>query len=712
MGADTPSGGETARWKGLTTAEAEASQERHGRNLLPSRVSWPKLLRAKFEDRAVHILIIAAIVALIIDAIEGQYAEALGIIVALFFATALASLNEFQALTEFESIRAGDDEPITVIRDGVPTELPRHELAVGDIVLLETGDEIPADGQVLEASSLHVNEASLTEEMTPARKMPKEELGLVSLEETTHPPDRVLRGTEVVEGQGTIELTAVGSETELGQLDLAPELDGEADTPLMCQLERLNKLLATLGFLVAAVVFATLIGQSIAGGELSLTPQQWGLGALDEVLSYLLLAVAIIVVAVPEGLAMSVRLSLAYSLREMVASGVVVRHVRAWESMGAVTTICIDDTLQPSEETQAAIQACRQAGIKVKWVTRRALPQAQEAARQIGLLDEHDAPAQCLTAAEFNSLSDQQAQQAAGSLTMLVEAGDAEKRRLVELLRAQGETVAATGDDVGDVAVFESADVGLAMGKTATREAKEASDIVVRDGSPRGILDAVMWGRSLRQNIQRFLLFQLTVNITACGTVLLGPLVGVNLPLTVTQLLWINLIMDSFAALALASEPPQQTALKRPPLGVDEPIITSQMAGKIAGAAVVFLAALLALLIWIQRSGPVTDHQLTVFFTVFVMMHTWNLFNARRLGTNRTALHGLLQNPGFLTIIACVFIGQVAFVHYGGSVFRAVPLSVQDWFVIVLATSSVLWLGEMCRLVGRSSAARRRASLA
>ncbi len=261
--------------------------------------------------------------------------------------------------------------------------------------------------------------------------------------------------------------------------------------------------------------------------------------------------------------------------------------------------------------------------------------------------------------------------------------------------------VAVTGDGINDCGALNYADVGLAMGRTGKAAAKEASDIILLDDSFSTIVDAVMWGRSLYENIQRFILFQLTINVAACGIAFLGPFIGVELPLTVIQMLWVNLIMDTFAALALATEPPHRDVLNRPPRSPQVFIVTRSMAINIFGVALLFLVVLIALLRWMQRDGTVSPYELSQFFTIFVLLQFWNLFNVRCLGLSHSALSGITQNKGFLTIAAAIFVGQVLIVQLGGNVFRTVPLSWFDWLGITVATSAVLWVGEAVRFARR-----------
>jgi Ca2+-transporting ATPase len=347
------------------------------------------------------------------------------------------------------------------------------------------------------------------------------------------------------------------------------------------------------------------------------------------------------------------------------------------------------------EEVPDAIKACFNAGIGVKIVTGDNQETASEIARQIGLLTEKDEDAR-LTGGEFEAMSDEELVKVIPGLKVLSRAKPQHKLRLVKTLQSLGEVVAVTGDGTNDAPALNYANVGLAMGKAGTAVAKEASDIILLDDSFRSIVNAIMWGRSLYQNIQRFVLFQLTVNVAALFIALLGPFIGVELPLTVTQMLWVNLIMDTFAALALATEPPHWDVMNQKPRSPEAFIVTPKMWRNIFAYGVAFIVVLIALLLNIEKDG-VTDYELSVFFNVFVMLQFWNLFNARCLGLDGSALKGLLSNRGFVCIATVIFIGQILITWFGGSAFRTTPLTPGDFILIVAATSFVLWIGELFR---------------
>ena len=329
---------------------------------------------------------------------------------------------------------------------------------------------------------------------------------------------------------------------------------------------------------------------------------------------------------------------------------------------------------------------------------------AREIANQMGSIADVDRDKQYtyLTGQQFSQLDDEEAKIAAKELKVLSRARPLDKLRLVKLLQANDEVVAVTGDGTNDAAALKQAQVGLAMG-SGTAIAKEASDIILLDDSFGSIINAVIWGRSLYENIQRFVLFQLTINVAALGIVFLGPFIGVTIPLTIIQMLWVNLIMDTFAALALATEPPNPEVMARTPRNPEAFIITPIMLRQIAIAGLSFLFILTGFLLYLNRNGEATTYELTLFFTTFVMLQFWNMFNARCLGSNRSAFTGLINNRGFMAIATIILLGQILIVQFGGSAFRTIPLSLNDWIIITLLTSVVLWVGELGRFFKRNT---------
>ena len=853
-------------YKGLSDKEINESRAKWGSNDLtpPARESWVKLLLGKFNDPIIKLLLFATLLSFITGYFHGSIVESLGILLAVFLATFLAFINEYKAGKEFDILnQINDTTLVKVYRNGNVTQVPKNELVVGDIVIVTQGDEIPADGKLLETMELSVNESTLNGESVASRKthIPVKEFA------GTYSPNCIYRGTTVTEGDGVMMVTAVGDSTEIGKTARqAAELTG-AKTPLNRQLDKLSAVIGKVGFTVAALTFAALVIRDYALGILTLS---FSLENLTLLLSFFMIAVTLIVVAVPEGLAMSVTLSLAYSMRKMTAGNTLVRKMHACETMGATTVICTDKTGtltqnkmlvqhfsgnadkefarevalnstalleenangEPSavgnptegalllylsgrgfsyqdlrkeykvvkrlpfsterkymatiadfdnpdkltllikgapeiifakcgnldvqgelakvreyqekgmrslafasveipllegdgdvaelvaknsfnytgfvaiadpirEDVPAAMNQCMEAGIAVKIVTGDTSLTAVEIARQAGLWKDGDTlEKNHITGTDFAALDDKDATEAALSIKVMSRARPADKMRLVKLLQQSGQVVSVTGDGTNDAPALNYADVGLAMG-TGTAVAKEASDIILLDDSFASVTTAVRWGRSIYLNIQKFIQFQLTINVVALFTALIGPFIGIEFPLTVTQMLWVNLIMDTFAALALASEPSYKEVMKKKPRGINDFIISRTMMYNIFGVGFVFLAILLGLLVWMNKDGNVSVYELSVFFTIFVMMQFWNMFNARTLGSNNSAFHRLKENKSFLFIAAMIFGLQIVIIQFGGGFFRTEPISLEHWIMIVAGTSSVLWIGEIKRLIAR-----------
>ncbi len=816
---------------------------------------------SKFNDPLIKLLLIAAVVALVVGFVEKSYMEGLGILLAIILATVIAFFNEFKAGKEFDILnKVNDQMMVKVVRNGQATEIPKMDVVVGDVVLLEQGDEVPADGKLLEAFTLHINESTLNGESMPAAKVAE----VVQCYETTYAPNIVLRGTVVTDGQGVAEITAVGDNTEIGATAREATTINEEKTPLNKQLTRLSSVIGKVGLAMAVAIFVLLLLHSwLVEHEISFPVDT---DSIARILTCFMMAIALMVAVVPEGLPMSVTLSLAYSMRRMTRTNNLVRRMHATETMGAATVICTDKTgtltqnkmrvyahhfttddalvtesvalnstahldltnaaevkpvgnptegalllwlhdrgisydaerrktavtdrllfatehkfmatrcVSPStgeeliyvkgapevvmkrcasvpddvhdllsgyqqrgmrtlafackkaeasdkgelinlsqqltfmgfvaiadpvrSDVGEAIQQCMDAGIEVKIVTGDTSATAVEIARQIGLWQPADTPEQQITGSDFAALSDEQALEAAGRIKIMSRARPTDKLRLVKLLQHRGEVVAVTGDGTNDAPALNHADVGLAMG-SGTSVAKEAGDIILLDDSFNSIVNAVRWGRSLYRNIQRFIQFQLTINVIALVVVFVGPFLGIDFPLTVTQMLWVNLIMDTFAALALATEPPDNSVMKDKPRKVSDFIITRTMATHIFTYAAAFLMLLVGLLFWVVR-GEIHAYDLSVFFTVFVLLQFWNLFNARCSGSCRSALRGLWENKVFVMIAVIILALQVVIVQFGGAVFRTVPLSLRDWLIIIAGTSVVLWAGEITRAIGRA----------
>lgn len=879
---------------GLTDQEVLQSREKYGANLLtpPKRPSLLKLYLEKFEDPVVRVLLIAAVFSLIISVIENEYAETIGIIAAILLATGIGFYFEYDANKKFDLLNAVNEETLVkVIRNGRIQEIPRKDVVVGDIVVLETGEEIPADGELIEAISLQVNESNLTGEPVINKTIIEADFD----EEATYASNLVMRGTTVVDGHGSMKVLRVGDATEIGKVARQSTEQTTEPTPLNIQLTKLANLIGKIGFTVAGLAFLIFFIKDVVlyfdFGALN-GWHDW-LPVLERTLKYFMMAVTLIVVAVPEGLPMSVTLSLALNMRRMLATNNLVRKMHACETMGAITVICTDKTgtltqnlmqvHEPNfyglkdggkladddisrliaegisanstaflEETgegekpkgvgnptevalllwlnsqkrnylelregarvldqltfsterkfmatlvkspligkkvlyikgapeivlgkckevildgrrvdsveyrstveaqllgyqnmamrtlgfafrlvednepddcvalvsennlnflgvvaisdpirpdvPAAVAKCQSAGIGIKIVTGDTPGTATEIARQIGLWKPEDTERNRITGVAFAELSDEEALDRVMDLKIMSRARPTDKQRLVQLLQQKGAVVAVTGDGTNDAPALNHAQVGLSMG-TGTSVAKEASDITLLDDSFNSIGTAVMWGRSLYKNIQRFIVFQLTINFVALLIVLLGSIVGTELPLTVTQMLWVNLIMDTFAALALASIPPSESVMNDKPRRSTDFIISKAMQHNIFGVGTLFLVVLMAMIYYFTNAdGGMTVQRLTIFFTFFVMLQFWNLFNARVFGTTDSAFEGLTKSYGMELIVLAILGGQFLIVQFGGAVFRTEPLDWQTWLIIIGSSSLVLWIGELIRLVKR-----------
>lgn len=983
------------KFPGLTDAQVIENRQKHGENLLKpaKRDPWWVLFLEKFEDPVIRLLGIAAILAVGIGLFTGEYYEGLGIIIAILLATTIAFLNEYKASKEFDVLNQVNNEiPVKVIRNSCFQQIPKRNIVFGDIVLVETGEEIPADGKILESVSLKVDESKMTGESEEVEKTTTAQIN-ANAPETTVPRDEVWRGTFVKEGHGILEIIAVGESTKIGEAQEVMKGD-EEETPLNIQLKKLSEIIGVLGFLFAGITFVALmvrdllsaspiiilnhgqwafliivfisvtialikiwlpivfsgielIGfnkpewswleeddeedddsssdqeeasaqtpgwkkwiQAIGGGalifligtgiiiftdNLSSSPSLWlPLNVWREFLEFFMIAVTIIVVAVPEGLGMSVTLSLAYAMRKMTGTNNLVRKMHACETIGAATVICTDktgtltqnkmqvfecvvssftgdngqdteskgmkllaeaiganstanlsrkegnqsvaignategalliwlenqkldyldfrdsfqlqhqwtftterkfmaslgrssvlgkdvlyvkgapeiilsqcrsmlsNTSQATEispvhrgeiekslksfqsrgmrtlgfalledakmpldnslenlahsliwqgfiaisdpirpEVPQALHECCQAGILVKIVTGDNPETALEIARQTKLFLSEPQGFEHMTGSQFQSLSDEDAKKAAQEIRVLSRARPLDKMKLVQLLQGLGHVVAVTGDGTNDAPALHRANVGLAMGKEGTAVAKEASDIILLDDSFPSIVNAIKWGRALYENIQRFILFQATVNVAALGIALIGPFIGIKFPLTVIQMLWVNLIMDTFAALALATEPPHASVMQKPPRNPQDFIVTKSMGRNIFTVGIIFLVVFVIFLQGLQAAGQDLEYGLSLFFTIFILLQFWNLFNARCLGQTHSAFKGILDNKGFVLIALIMFFGQIFIVQFGGKAFRTVSLSLNDWLLIIASTSSVLIIGELYRFIRR-----------
>lgn len=842
------------RLNGLSATEVAESRARYGENVLtpPERESLWRKLMAKFTEPLIVILLVAGVMSIGIAFYNYFYSatdkgdsavffEPVGIFIAILLATVIAFYFEVKAEKEFSLLnQVSDEEPVSVLRGGNTTTIPRREVVVGDLIVLATGDEVPADAQLLEATSLHIDESTLTGE--PIVEKSVDELD----QEATFPSNHVMRGTKVMEGHGIARVFAVGDATENGKVYEAAQIDTSVKTPLDEQLERLAQVITRISYGIAVLL---IVGRSIVFLVNNGMPSADNAMLLfQNFLESFMLAVALIVCAVPEGLPMAVSLCLALSMRRMMKTNNLVRRMHACETMGATTVICTDKTgtltqnrMQVSEFTApvlpeliaacstaeldfstsqptpvgnptecalllwlwnqgvdyrklrstievvdevpftterkfmsvtvksadhsgttvkytkgapeivfeqcqrsempreeftsrlldfqqrgmrtlgfaiddcfvgvvaiadpvrddvpAAVQQCRDAGIRVIIVTGDSQATATEIGRQIGITSPDD---------------------------IIARARPLDKRDLVERLQQEGHVVAVTGDGTNDAPALNAAHVGLSMGD-GTSVAKEASDITILDNSFASITRAVMWGRSLYRNIQRFVLFQMTVCVIACTVVLVGAFTGTESPLTVTQMLWVNLIMDTFAAMALASLPPTASVMHDKPRRRADFIVTAPMWRSIVGGGLAMAIVLVGALFLLQTMQSPESLELTphlrlcgshlqrlfglhptyacadhthLFFTIFVFVQFWNLFNAGAFATGRSAFH-LLRAKGFIGIASVILLGQFLIVTFGGQMFNVEPLSLQTWVAVFVATSPVLWIGELFRMLKR-----------
>ena len=887
----------TEKNRGLSQAQVEESRRLYGENVLtpPEKVSLWKQFLEKFEDPIIRILLLAWVLSMVISCVHcwgpeqagfSAFLEPLGIFFAIMLASLIGFIFEVKAAKAFEVLNTvNDDVMVTVVRDGKVQEVSRKEIVVGDIVKLNTGDEVPADGILLDANSLQINESTLTGEPVISKTTIEAEYD----SEATYPSNRVLRSTTVVNGHGIMCVDLVGDATEYGKVNQGALIDNNLDTPLQIQLKRLAGLISKLGYVAAGITFILLsLKVFMSAGELGT------MDIISAMLHNFMIAVTLIVVSVPEGLPMSVTLSLALSMNRMLKANNLVRKMHACETMGATPVICTDKTgtltqnrmqvhetnflalsgqslgdgtaaalvkegiavnstanlnkengevktignpteaalllwldkngvdylplrdnaevisqltfsterkymatvvhspllgknvlyvkgapeivlaacnsvaledgktatveekrefvenrlleyqnmamrtlgfacrvLEEGDDTAPyenerlkagdltflgfvaisdpvradvpeAVQACISAGVDVKIVTGDTPGTAREIGRQIGICNSRTPAEAIITGPDFEALSDEEAAKRVLGLKIMCRARPMDKQRLVRLLQEQDAVVAVTGDGTNDAPALKAAQVGLSMGD-GTSVAKEASDITIIDNSFSSITRAVMWGRSLYRNIQRFLLFQLTINVAACIIVMLGSLLGTESPLTITQMLWVNLIMDTFAAGALASLPPSWSVMKDCPRKSGENgdfIITKSMAWNIFVVGGIFVLVQLALLVWWNKDG-LTSYEQSEFFTFFVMLQFWNMFNAKAYMTGTSAFKGLLDSYSFLLVCAVILIGQVLIVTFGGTMFNVEPLTLNSWLVIIASTSVVLWVGEVIRLFSK-----------
>lgn len=915
---------------GLTAREVEESRRKYGDNVLtpPEKEPVWKQFLEKFQDPIIRILLIALLLSVAVSlyqlftGAEGTEVllEPLGIFVAVMLATTVGFLFEQSANKKFEILNQSEDETlVTVYRDGLIQRIERKDVVVGDTVVIETGDEIPADGTLYEAVSLRVNESDLTGEPSSSKTTEEADFN----PDATYPSNYVCRGSSVMEGHGIFVVEKVGDATEWGNVYRGAQIDSQVKTPLNEQLDKLGNGITIASYVIAGLIIVLRLVMYFVWREDAAF--DW-MGFARYLLNTLMIAVTLIVVAVPEGLPMSVTLSLALSMRRMLETNNLVRKMHACETMGAATVICTDKTgtltknrmslgekhfyglknqkLDHSEvahlmeegialnstafldfsdkkkvkvignptegalllwlldsnvdyirirdnvkivkqlpfttkykymatvvetglageyvlyvkgapeiimkrcttvrmlEGEGGIEAvkeqvngklleyqgkamrtlgfaykyiteqdldtvfvsgklqvedlcflgivgiidpirddvsdsihdCIDAGIGIKIVTGDTPGTAKEIGRQVGLwTDDDDPERQMITGKQFNLLTDDELRERVGDLKIMSRARPSDKERLVRLLQERGEVVAVTGDGTNDAPALNKAQIGLSMGD-GTSVAKEASDITILDNSFKSIARAVMWGRSLYLNIQRFILFQMTINVAACLIVLLGAVMGTDSPLTVTQMLWINLIMDTFAAMALASLPPDKSVLKDKPRSRTAFIITKDMGRRIFGVGLLFVAVLFGFIQYFMHfgvdslsefslrdyfssyfnfhhvGGNFTPKELSLLFTIFVFMQFWNIFNAKAYHTMDSAFKGLFDKDirrGFGITILIIALGQVLIITFGGEMFSVVPLPFDEWVRIIIGTSLILWLGEIERWVHRAKKAKK-----
>ena len=891
-------------YTGLTDAQVLESRKQHGENILtpPEKESVWKLFLEKFTEPIIVILLVALVLSIGVSCYEyfsghaqlNVFLEPAGILVAILLATVVGFFFELSANKKFEVLnKVNDDTLVKVIRNANVSQISKKEVVVGDIVILETGEEVPADGELLETVSLQINESTLTGE--PVIKKTTNSADFIK--DATYPSNYALKGTTVVDGHGIMEVRKVGDATEYGKVYEGAQIDNSIETPLNQQLDKLAGIITKTSYTIAILI---VIGRLISY-FIGLNTFDW-ISFGSYFLNTIMIAVTLIVVAVPEGLPMSVTLSLALSMKRMLSTNNLVRKMHACETMGATTVICTDKTGtltqnqmkvhncdfynneihhssdliyesiavnstayldfsdinkvralgNPTEgalllwlhenninylplrenaeiveqltfsterkymativhsplfhkkvlyvkgapeiildlcktipvskeeihkqlheyqnkamrtlglayqivdndknyikdgklndveltflgtvaisdpirtEVPEAVKTCLNAGIDVKIVTGDTPGTAKEIGRQIGLWNKDEPETHHLTGMEFAAMSDESLLDRILNLKILSRARPMDKQRLVQLLQAKNQVVAVTGDGTNDAPALKAAQVGLSMGD-GTSVAKEASDITILDNSFRSISRAVMWGRSLYQNIQRFILFQMTINVAACLIVLIGAFLGTESPLTVTQMLWVNLIMDTFAAMALASLPPNDKVMNNKPRKTTDHIVSKAMARRILSVGLIFVILLFGLVQYFKHAditaltqfsfadfiysffnfnagNGLSSYELSLFFTIFVMLQFWNMFNAKAFMSGKSAFASLGESKGFLMIALVIIIGQYLIVTIGGEMFNVTKLSLTDWAIIIGSTSIVLWIGEIVRLLKISKA--------
>ena len=888
-------------WKEALSETSSAVRDGAGKNIIPAppkRSLWLRYLD-KFKDPLIIILLVILALSCVVTGYEYYHShdlqllfEPAGVMLAILLSTGLGFIFETKADKEFDVLnQVKDDRLVKVVRRKTDNSRPRlvtirkADVVVGDIVRLESGDEVPADGRVLSCDHLRMDESAFTGEPDAIKHADKSQASY----EGAYDADFLLRGSIVLEGFCMYRVTAVGVDTEEGRGALKIMEDELVQTPLNRQLDGLGSIITKVSYVLAVLI---VLGRMIYYFAFDGNPENNTdlLQLFDYTLKSVMIAVTLIVVAVPEGLPMSVTVSLALSMRKMLKVKNLVRKLHACETMGATTVICTDktgtltmnrmsvvssafdcpenimvdaiavnstadltfsddgvvqaignptecallrwindefhadyrdirsryviDSVVPfSTETKfmetvchdretgekyrfvkgapeyvmamceggqdspealqaaaklseyqakawrtlgfaverigtddglmlagvvgiadpvrpdvkEAIETCRKrAGVKVIVVTGDIAATAEHIGAEIGLFDDGESP-RSLSGIQFAAMTDEQAMEVIKDLRILSRARPEDKARLVGLLQRAGEVVAVTGDGTNDALALKKAQVGLSMGD-GTARAKEVSDITILDNSFVSINKAILWGRSLYLNIRRFIYFQMTINVCACLLVLVGAFLGVDSPLTVTQMLWVNLIMDTFAAMALSSLPADPKVFDEKPRDPESHIIDRSMMKRIFFGGLMFFGLLIVLwevLLHVDVksvsdlfslglvrgalagemggvSTEMTPYEMGIFFTTFVMLQFWNIFNAKNYRTENSFFLTLFTKTsfswGFYTIVLVILGGQYLIVNHLGKFFDVAPLSSGDWWRIAGVTSFVLVLPEFVRV--------------
>ncbi|MBP6713942.1 MAG: cation-translocating P-type ATPase [Aliarcobacter sp.] len=950
----------TTEFKGLTEEEVIKNRKEYGENVVPppERDPWWKMYLETYEDPIIRILLIAIVLSLIISGYKFystghfEWYEPVGVIVAVLLATYIGFINTWKAMKQFDVLnQVNNDIKVIVIRNGYVTEVPKTQIVVGDVVILETGAEIPADGDILEATSLQVNESKLTGESVPVNKLPEKKIEGKNTK-TAYAPNQVLSSTIVQNGYGLMRVSAVGENTEIGKTTKEALEENEDPSPLQKQLDKTAQVIGVIAFGVASVLFTILLLRGLIVKDITLTKSglilllgiigtglflltpvwlpiiydyyeikeidkekpEWlesskayiysivvgliffglflfvgnatsesglvfeikderFLNAIEHILNYFMIAVTLIVVAVPEGLPMATTMGLAFSMKKMLKENVLVKRMMACEAIGAVTVICTDKTgtltmnemrvkdkqffvdedeffyemisvngtanldrtsepakvvgnptegsfllylegkkidyskyradfnieceipfntqnkymvvaglsnitkehvvfakgapekliefcnkealsgsngkynfgelnknrkteiidriiefqnrgmrvigfaYEPVKDRSAcnieelktsliwlgfmviedpprkdvpnAIKMCQKAGIEVKIITGDNPLTAAEIGKQVGISGGKFNEGELITSDDYNLLNGNALTQETLKLKVLARAKPADKMTMVNILKANGHVVAMTGDGTNDAPAMNASDCGIAMGISGTATAKEASDLILMNDSFSSIVTGVLWGRTIYLNIQKFILFQLTVNFVAIVMAVIGPFIGVEFPLTVIQMLWVNLIMDTFAALALATEPPKESIMEEKPRNPKDFIITSKMTKDIVFTGTIMLITLIAMLLYWKSKGEIGLGEQSIFFTTFILFQFWNLFNARIFGDRRGLFEGLKENKIFTYIALTILVVTFIMVQSGTQIFRTAPLSLITWVKIFGFTSLI-----------------------